>query len=94
MALVNFFLLLYHFLYFREAPKYFPFSPASAPLLFYFILCFQNPWLSLFSFVIVVLVSVVNILCLFILSFNNGYIGVWIALAIFMSLCVFVSLLR
>ncbi|KAA3461407.1 MATE efflux family protein 1 [Gossypium australe] len=41
-----------------------------------------------------VLVAVMNIFCLFVLSSNNGYIGIWIALTIFMSLCVFAGLLR
>ncbi|MBA0828643.1 hypothetical protein Goarm_013291 [Gossypium armourianum] len=41
-----------------------------------------------------VLVSIVNILCLFILSSNNGYIGIWITLTTFMSFCMFAGLLR
>ncbi|KAA3465201.1 protein DETOXIFICATION 42-like [Gossypium australe] len=41
-----------------------------------------------------VLVAVVSIFCLFILSSSSGYIGIWIALTIFMNLRVFAGLLR
>ncbi|TYI98658.1 hypothetical protein E1A91_D01G230400v1 [Gossypium mustelinum] len=41
-----------------------------------------------------VLVAVVSIFCLFILSSSTGYIGIWIALTIFMNLRVFAGLLR
>ncbi|MBA0677255.1 hypothetical protein Goari_018673, partial [Gossypium aridum] len=41
-----------------------------------------------------VLVAVVSIFCLFILSSSDGYIGIWIALTIFMNLRVFAGLLR
>ncbi|KAE8694790.1 MATE efflux family protein FRD3 [Hibiscus syriacus] len=41
-----------------------------------------------------VAVAVVSISCLFILSSSHGYLGIWIALTIFMCLRVFVGLLR
>ncbi|XP_022766707.1 protein DETOXIFICATION 42-like isoform X1 [Durio zibethinus] len=41
-----------------------------------------------------VLVAVMSIFCLFILSSSHGYVGIWIALSIFMSLRVFAGVLR
>ncbi|KAI9161997.1 hypothetical protein LWI28_022714 [Acer negundo] len=41
-----------------------------------------------------VLVAVVSILCLFILSSSIGYVGIWIALSIYMSLRTFAGFLR
>ncbi|GMI64756.1 multi-drug and toxic compound extrusion [Hibiscus trionum] len=41
-----------------------------------------------------VLVAVTSISCLFILSSSHGYVGIWIALTIFMCLRVFAGLLR
>ncbi|XVE95997.1 hypothetical protein REPUB_Repub02eG0183600 [Reevesia pubescens] len=41
-----------------------------------------------------VLVAVMSVFCLFILSSSHGYVGIWIALSIFMSLRVFAGLLR
>ncbi|XWS43160.1 hypothetical protein CRYUN_Cryun16bG0079100 [Craigia yunnanensis] len=41
-----------------------------------------------------VLVAVISIFCLFLLSSSHGYVGIWIALSIFMSLRVFAGLLR
>ncbi|XP_021282361.1 protein DETOXIFICATION 42-like isoform X2 [Herrania umbratica] len=41
-----------------------------------------------------VLVAVMSIFCLFILSSSHGYVGIWVALSIFMSLRVIAGLLR
>ncbi|XP_017977218.1 PREDICTED: protein DETOXIFICATION 42 isoform X2 [Theobroma cacao] len=41
-----------------------------------------------------VLVAVMSIFCLFILSSSHGYVGIWVALTIFMSLRVIAGLLR
>ncbi|KAG4159048.1 hypothetical protein ERO13_D02G152850v2 [Gossypium hirsutum] len=89
MALANFFLLLFHFLYcfFHRKLIEIPLGFSSASHL--------APMSSLFvSMSSPVLVSIVNILCLFILSSNNGYISIWITLTTFMSFCVFAGLLR
>ncbi|GMJ02329.1 multi-drug and toxic compound extrusion [Hibiscus trionum] len=41
-----------------------------------------------------VMVAIMSISCLFILSSSHGYVGIWIALTIFMCLRVFAGLLR
>lgn len=41
-----------------------------------------------------VLVAIVSIICLFILSYSHGFIGLWIALTIYMSLRAFVGFWR
>ncbi|GLT41979.1 hypothetical protein SLA2020_160030 [Shorea laevis] len=47
-----------------------------------------------YSALSMVLVAIVSIICLFVLSFSHGYVGIWIALCIYMSLRMFAGLFR